>query len=167
MTDESEESASSRSFRFEWGGVQFEVRGSDSVVQEGFKLLESEILPRIDSTSIPPPAESQPDREEVSSDGEPEQTPTPKEFMADKDPSAAYEKATALAYYAKIHRGMDVMTSDKLDRLITESQVKDFKASDALYNAERNAGYMENLGSGSFELTQSGIRYVQNELGTG
>lgn len=164
MTDGATETTLNRSFRFEWGGVQFEVHGSDGVVREGFKLLESEILPRIDSTEIPEPAKPSSKQDKEVAEEPASEAPTPKEFMADKDPNTTYEKATALSYYATKHRGMDVITGEQLDKLITEAQLDDFKASDALYNAERNKGYMENTGGGKFKLTQSGVRYVQNEL---
>lgn len=170
MPEDDVSSPETTSFRFEWGTVKLEVQGGDGVVQTGFDLLEDEILPRIDDAGEPTRRAT-----DTSSDGgedgsdeaatKRDQSVTPKEFMADKDPGTTYEKATALAYFAKYHRGQDAITSDKLDKLITQAQLDDFKASDALYNAERSKGYMENLGGGRFKLTQTGIRYVQQELG--
>lgn len=158
------------SFRFEWGAVKLEVQGGDGVVQTGFDLLENEILPRIDDSGASARTvldTSSEDGEDGSDQGATsrDRSVTPKEFMADKDPGTTYEKATALAFYAKFYQDQEVITADELDKLITQSQLGDFKASDALYNAERSAGYMENLGRGKFKLTQTGIRYVQQDLG--
>lgn len=88
-------------------------------------------------------------------------SPPPKDFLAQKKPSADAERVACLAYYLTHYRGQQKFRTKDLTELNSKAAQPVFSIKVAADNATRHSKYLTQAGEGQKQLTARGEAVVK------
>ena len=90
-----------------------------------------------------------------------DRTPTPKQFLNDKQPRTDVERVACLAFYLTHYRDCPEFTTLDISKLNTEAAQRKLANATVAVNNASQYGYLVPAGKGMKQMSAAGERYVQ------